>query len=93
MAQLIVRNLPDPVKERLKQRAKRHGRSLEAEVRSVLEAAAAAPEEVDTGVGLGTQLAREMGKFPLSREEWEDFDRSLQESRRSWSTKPVEFDP
>ena len=36
MAQLVVRNLPDDVKERLKARAKRHGRSLEAEVREIL---------------------------------------------------------
>lgn len=36
MAQLVVRNLPDDVKERLKRRANRHGRSLEAEVRDIL---------------------------------------------------------
>ncbi len=37
MAQLIVRKLDDDVKERLKARAKRHGRSLEAEARAILE--------------------------------------------------------
>lgn len=36
MAQLVVRNLPDDVKERLKRRAKRHGHSLEAEARQIL---------------------------------------------------------
>jgi plasmid stability protein len=36
MAQLIVRNLEDDVKERLQRRAKRLGRSLEEEVREIL---------------------------------------------------------
>ena len=37
MAQLVVRNISEDAKVRLKQRAKRHGRSLEAEVRDILE--------------------------------------------------------
>ena len=41
MAQLIVRKLDDDVKERLRARAKKHGRSLEAEARAILEHAAA----------------------------------------------------
>lgn len=36
MAQLVVRNLENDVKERLQRRAKRHGRSTEEEVRSIL---------------------------------------------------------
>ena len=36
MAQLVVRNLEDDVKARLQERAKRHRRSLEAEVREIL---------------------------------------------------------
>lgn len=36
MAQLVVRNLDDDVKARLRQRARRHGRSTEAEVREIL---------------------------------------------------------
>jgi plasmid stability protein len=36
MSQLLVRNLDPGVKERLKDRARRHGRSMEAEVRSIL---------------------------------------------------------
>ena len=39
MAQLIVRKLDENVKARLKARAKRHGRTLEAEVRAILEEA------------------------------------------------------
>jgi len=44
MAQLIVRKLDENVKARLKARAKRQGRTLEAEARAILQEAAA--EEV-----------------------------------------------
>jgi plasmid stability protein len=37
MSQILVRNLAPEVVERLKQRAERNRRSLEAEVRSILE--------------------------------------------------------
>jgi len=36
-ASIVVRNLPDETKERLRKRAIRHRRSLEAEVRAILE--------------------------------------------------------
>ncbi len=49
MAQLVVRNIEDEVKERLVQRARRHGRSMEEEVRAILRNAVrelpTAPEE------------------------------------------------
>ncbi len=40
MAQVLVRNLDPTLVERLKARALRHGRSLQAELKSVLEQAA-----------------------------------------------------
>jgi plasmid stability protein len=40
MAQVLVRQLPDQVVARLKKRAKEHGRSLQAEVKTILEEAA-----------------------------------------------------
>jgi len=40
MAQILVRNLGKAVVERLKSRARRGGRSLESEVRAILEEAA-----------------------------------------------------
>ena len=49
MASIIVRNLSEETKERLRQRAVRHRRSLEAEVRSILERAAQAGEAADDG--------------------------------------------
>lgn len=42
MAQLLIRGLNVRVVERLKARARQHGRSLEAELRGILEAASAA---------------------------------------------------
>ncbi len=44
MAQLVVRDLTETVKRRLKARARSHRRSLEAEVRDILSAAVAVPK-------------------------------------------------
>src|SRR5437763_5730180 len=41
MAALTVRNLSDEVRDRLRERAAKNGRSMEAEVRAILEAACA----------------------------------------------------
>ena len=98
MAQLVVRNIPDDLKERLKRRAKRHGRSLEAEVRDIL---AHAPDRSEPspasasarGEAWVKDLAERMRLIGLSKKDWEEFDRSLEESRRNWGGKPVEFDP
>ena len=40
MAQLLVRNLDDRVLERLKERARQNGRSLQGEAKAILEGAA-----------------------------------------------------
>ena len=40
MAQVLVRQLDDKLVERLKKRAKEHGRSLQSEVKNILEEAA-----------------------------------------------------
>jgi plasmid stability protein len=55
MAQLVVRNLEQSVKTRLQQRAQRHGRSMEEEVREILRDAA--KNEGKPGKGLGTEIA------------------------------------
>jgi len=54
MAQFVVRNLEDAVKSRLQRRARRHGRSLEEEVRDILRGVVR--EDVPAG-GLGTEIA------------------------------------
>jgi plasmid stability protein len=55
MAQLVVRNLEDSVKARLQRRAKRNGRSMEAEVRDILRNAAHEAEK--PAGGLGSEIA------------------------------------
>lgn len=40
MAQLVVRDIEEDVKARLKRRAERHGRSMEEEIRHILRNAA-----------------------------------------------------
>lgn len=52
MAQILVRNVEDRLKGHLQRRAKRHGHSMEAEVREILRNAL--KEEDTTSVGFGT---------------------------------------
>jgi antitoxin FitA len=63
MAQLVVRNISEVVKQRFQRRAKRHGRSLEEEVRDILRAAAM--EEATPARGLGTEIASLFRKVGL----------------------------
>lgn len=39
MASIVVRNIDDALKEKLRQQAARHGRSMEDEVRTILKSA------------------------------------------------------
>jgi plasmid stability protein len=55
MAQLIVRNIENEVKEKLRCRAKRHGRSMEEEAREILRDAT--KSEGKPRKGLGTEIA------------------------------------
>jgi len=57
MAQLVVRNLEQSVKTKLQRRAKRHGRSMEEEVREILRAAAKQETPGPNSKGLGTRIA------------------------------------
>jgi antitoxin FitA len=56
MAQLIVRKLENEVKDKLSRRAKRHGRSVEEEVREILRDAT--KREGQTSRLLGTEIAQ-----------------------------------
>jgi antitoxin FitA len=55
LAQLIVRNLRDDIRDKLRRRAKAHGRSMEQEVREILRAATAGSFEPDDRT-LGSRL-------------------------------------
>jgi plasmid stability protein len=85
MAQLVVRNIEAEVKERLVQRARRHGRSMEEEVRVILRhavgeelASKAAPER-----GLGTRLVDFFAKH--------GFDEDIEELKGE-EARPASFD-
>ena len=62
VAQLIVRNLEDSVKEKLRRRAARRRQSLEAEVRDILCDAVARPESNERHLGrrIASRFARLM---------------------------------
>ena len=45
MAQVLIRNLDDSTVTTLKRRAKQHGRSLAAEVRTILQSAVSASDD------------------------------------------------
>jgi antitoxin FitA len=47
VAAISVRNLDDHVKERLRIRAARHGRSMESEIRAILVEAVREPSDAD----------------------------------------------
>ncbi len=66
MAQLVVRQLDDDVKEKLQRRARRHGRSTEEEVREILRNAVRSEGGIPTP--LGSRIAARFRKIGLSEE-------------------------
>jgi plasmid stability protein len=89
MAQIVVRKLEDAVKEGLRRRAARHGRSLEAEVREILRGAAVAEPGMDDDIGrigLGTWLTRQFAGIGLRDGE------KIEEIRGDWGVRIPKFD-
>ena len=82
MGQLVVRNIENGVKVRLQRRAKRHGRSMEEEVRDILRNAVA-EEETPSG-GLGTAISKLFLKAGLTSDIAE---------LRGYAITPAEFEP
>lgn len=50
MPQLLIRNLDEATMESLKERARRHNRSLQGEVKLILEASARQPDEAPLAI-------------------------------------------
>jgi plasmid stability protein len=75
MGQIVVRNIEDAVKARLKRRAARHGRSMEEEVRTILRAAVGRDERPAPTEGLGTRIANRFAGIGLREEipEWRGY--------------------
>ena len=66
MAQFTVRDLEEDVKARLKRRARRHGRSMEDEVRHILRDAV--KQEYRATQKLGSRIAARFAKGGLSED-------------------------
>jgi plasmid stability protein len=82
-AQLVVRNLEQEVKTRLQKRAKRHGRSMEEEVRDILRDAV--KKENQQEEGFGTRFASHFKGIGLKKGE------EIQELRGEVWARPVDF--
>ena len=67
MAQLLVRGIENEVKVKLKRRAKRHGRSMEEEVREILRDAT--KDVSERREGLGTRIASRFRKVGFKKSE------------------------
>lgn len=81
MAQLIVRNLDDDVRDKIRDLAQSHGRSMEEEVRDILRAAV---------VDASTTPAK-LGSWCVERFADEDFDEDFPEWR-GFRAQPASFD-
>lgn len=76
MPSLIVRNLPEATHRALKARAKRAGRSTEAEVRLILEAAVQANNTPELG-SLLAKIGQDIGGLKLDITNETDLSESL----------------
>ncbi len=66
MAQIIVRNLDDGIRDGLRRRAARKGRSMEEEVREILGTAVA--QENEEAEPLGTRISRRFAGLGLAED-------------------------
>lgn len=84
MATVTVRKLPDELHRALRVRAALHGRSTEAEIREILEAAVRPPERLRLGTALA-ELGRRVG---LTDEDFAVFE----QVRDKTPAEPVRFE-
>lgn len=61
MAQLLVRKISEASKEKLRNRARMHGRSMEEEARVILDAALAQPDAAGAKFGWASRFIAERG--------------------------------
>lgn len=71
MPSVTIRNVPDEVHRAIRVRAARHGRSIEAEMRDILESAV----KPEGRIKLGSMLAAIGRKVKLTEEEFALFER------------------
>ena len=94
MAQILVRDLPDDIKEKLRRNAVAHGRSLEAEVRAVLtrEPERKPDTRKVTGAEMVEQLVAASKANPIPDDVWAEFEANLKRARTGARARPVRFD-
>lgn len=74
MAQLVVRNIEESVKARLQERARRNGKSMEAEARDILRTAVLV-DHIEAA-GLGSRIAARFRGIGV------DLDETIEELRK-----------
>jgi len=84
MAAVTIRNLPEEIHRALKIRAAHHGRSTEAEIRDILEAAVRPPDRIRIGTAL-SELGRSAGLTNADLE-------VLEQVRDRRPAKPMSFE-
>lgn len=94
MAQILVRDLPEAVKNKLRRNAEANGRSLEAEVRDVLTHVPALTADPDkmTSKQLVDWLVAESQTNPVPDDVWAEFDANLKRVRKRARARPVRLD-
>ena len=85
MATLTIRNLPDDVHDKLRLKAAKNRRSVEAEARAVLSAGVE-PAKPEAGAWLGS-MRGEM-QIP-SDSEWREMDREIEALFEDSANKPL----
>ncbi len=83
MAQLIVRNLEDEIRDRLRTMADAHGRSMEEEVREILRSAVLRAS-MASRCGLGTEIVEQFREYGL--------DNPIHE-HKGQEPRPADFGP
>ena len=93
MGQILIRQLDDDAKERLKERAERNGRSLEAEAREILNAAAEHERMRRKSLpAFGTRIAGRFKGIGLTKSELAKFNRAIDKARKE-RVRFVKFKP
>ena len=104
MAQLFVTELDDAVEERLKARTRRHGRTLEAEARAILEEAAreeplqpgfreqGAPFDSGDEKGFGDLMYERFKDIGLTEDEVRRFNNGIAGFSSRWEMSLPDFE-
>lgn len=85
MARLLVRDLADEVKQRLRLRATQHERGMEEEARRIIEAAAVGGSDA-ADYGWASRLAAQVPKVGFTESEATEME------LRGAAARPAEFD-